>query len=90
MSSKREERRFLHDLSSPLTIAHGNLKILLKKTERMESLSDRDDYLMRLNHAMMACERLAELVAERRQYIITLGQDMSIGDQENFTSKTKD
>ncbi|MFW7379419.1 MAG: hypothetical protein ACOH5I_11465 [Oligoflexus sp.] len=76
MITVQEERKFLHDLSSPLTITHGNLKILLKKFESEQQTSDHDDSLKRLQHAMAACERLAVMLSERRQYLIALGQEL--------------
>lgn len=74
MIALQEERKFLHDLSSPLTITHGNLKILLRKIEQDQQCADRDDYIRRLHHAMDACERIALMLAERRKHLIELSQ----------------
>lgn len=83
MITVQEERKFLHDLSSPLTITHGNLKILLKKMETEQLTSDRDDSLKRLQHAMAACEKLALMLSERRQYLIALGQQLDTSGKTN-------
>lgn len=83
MIAQQNESRFLHDLSSPLTITHGNLKILIKKVELDQEFNNREDYLKRLKHAMDACERIVEMLAERRQHLIASGQQMDLDSPKN-------
>jgi len=69
--SFEDERQFLHDVANPLSIAHGNLKIALRK---MEGVTDNDpqirEVLERLNKAMEACEKMAKQVGDRRQALM--------------------
>ncbi|WP_141736005.1 hypothetical protein [Oligoflexus tunisiensis] len=69
--SFEEERKFLHDVANPLSIAHGNLKIALRK---MDGMNDQDpilrDVLERLHKAMEACEKMAKQVGDRRQALM--------------------
>lgn len=74
--SFEEERKFLHDVANPLSIAHGNLKIALRK---MDGIKDMDpqvrEVLERLNKAMEACEKMAKQVGERRQVLMDKQQN---------------
>ncbi len=69
--SFEDERKFLHDVANPLSIAHGNLKIALRK---MDSVKDQgpelQEVLERLNKAMQACEKMAKQVGDRRQALM--------------------
>ena len=69
--SFEEERKFLHDVANPLSIAHGNLKIALRK---LDGVIDKDpqlrEVLERLNKAMDACEKMAKQVGDRRQVLM--------------------
>jgi K+-sensing histidine kinase KdpD len=69
MNQNGEERKFLHDLSSPLAIAHGNLKILIRRLKSDEPL-DTEEHNQRLDHALQACDRLARMISERRKRLI--------------------
>ncbi|HET9240972.1 MAG TPA: hypothetical protein VFO10_27145 [Oligoflexus sp.] len=69
--SFEDERKFLHDVANPLSIAHGNLKIALRK---MDGLKDQGaeyrEVLERLTKAMEACEKMAKQVGDRRQTLL--------------------
>ncbi|MDQ3233796.1 MAG: hypothetical protein M3Q07_18420 [Pseudobdellovibrionaceae bacterium] len=69
--SFEDERKFLHDVANPLSIAHGNLKIALRK---LDSFKDMDpqlrEVLDRLNKALDACDKMAKQVGERRQELM--------------------
>lgn len=69
--SFEDERKFLHDVANPLSIAHGNLKIALRK---LDGIKDQDpqvrEVLDRLNKAMEACEKMAKQVGDRRQALM--------------------
>lgn len=73
--SFEDERKFLHDVANPLSIAHGNLKIALRK---MDGLKDQGSELRevqeRLNKAMEACEKMAKQVGDRRQALMDKDQ----------------
>ncbi len=66
-----EERKFLHDVANPLSIAHGNLKIALRK---MDGLKGQDlelrEVIERVQKALEACEKMAKQVGERRQALM--------------------
>lgn len=69
--SFEDERKFLHDVANPLSIAHGNLKIALRK---MDGIKDQgtefQEILERLTKAMEACEKMAKQVGDRRQALM--------------------
>ncbi len=66
-----EERKFLHDVANPLSIAHGNLKIALRK---MDALKGQDlelrEVIERVQKALEACEKMAKQVGDRRQALM--------------------
>lgn len=65
------ERKFLHDVANPLSIAHGNLKIALRKMDGLKDQNpDMREVLERLNKAMEACEKMAKQVGDRRQALM--------------------
>jgi archaellum component FlaC len=70
------ERKFLHDVANPLSIAHGNLKIALR---RMDGLKDQNpemrEVLERLNKAMEACEKMVKQLGDRRQVLMDKEQN---------------
>jgi hypothetical protein len=69
--SSEEERKFLHDVANPLSIAHGNLKIALRKLDAMKGQDPLVlEVLERLNKAMEACEKMAKQVGDRRQVLM--------------------
>jgi archaellum component FlaC len=69
--SFEDERKFLHDVANPLSIAHGNLKIALRKMDGIKDQSpDFQEVLERLTKAMEACEKMAKQVGDRRQALM--------------------
>ncbi len=74
-----DERKFLHDISNPLSIVHGNLKIALRK---MDPLKEADpqclEVIERLGKAIEACDRIVKQVGERRQFLLD-GQNQAAG-----------
>jgi signal transduction histidine kinase len=69
--SLEDERKFLHDVANPLSIAHGNLKIALRK---MEGVTDKNaqqrEVLERLHKAIEACEKIAKQLGDRRKTLM--------------------
>lgn len=66
---EQTEREFLHDLSNPLAIAYGNMRILSVKMEKdLNSLSP-ELILEKLHKALAAFERTNKLLELRRVYI---------------------
>lgn len=66
-----DERKFLHDVANPLSIAHGNLKIALRRMDGLKNQEpDLRDILDRLQKAMEACEKMAKQLGDRRQAIM--------------------
>jgi hypothetical protein len=70
-----DERKFLHDVANPLSIAHGNLKIALRK---LDAFKDQDpqirEAMERLNKAVEACEKMSKQVGDRRQTLMSKDQ----------------
>jgi hypothetical protein len=69
--SFEEERKFLHDVANPLSIAHGNLKLALRKMEKAKGQDpELQEILERMQKAMEACEKMAKQVGDRRQSLM--------------------
>jgi hypothetical protein len=69
--SFEEERKFLHDVANPLSIAHGNLKIALRKADGLkEQVPEVRELLERLTKAMEACDKMVKQVGDRRQALM--------------------
>lgn len=74
-----DERKFLHDISNPLSIAHGNLKIALRKMDPLKEIDPQClEIIERLNKAIEACDRMVKQVGERRQILLE-GQNQATG-----------
>ncbi len=69
MDDSREQRRFLHDLSNPLAIAQGNLRIVIDKLKKDAVLDEADPRLQRLEKALAACQQINVLLVDRRNII---------------------
>lgn len=68
-TADRTEREFLHDLSNPLAIAYGNLKIISAKIEADPNSMDMDAVLLKVNKALKAFEKANALLDKRRNHI---------------------
>lgn len=64
----REERAFIHDLSSPLAIASGLLEILAEELINFNSLEEQQK--VRLQKAIGSLEKMKELLRARRSHLI--------------------
>ena len=65
----KSEREFLHDLSNPLAIAYGNLKILASKLEADQNSIPMDMIIKKLSKAVTSFERANDLLDKRRVFI---------------------
>ncbi len=64
-----DERKFLHDLANPLSVAQGNAKIALRKLEQLQMKGEPfspQEFRERLVKIMGACDKLTAAVNERR------------------------
>ena len=79
MSDPAEERKFLHDLATPLSVALGMLESGLGQVERNEPLNPENikKLIDRLNKAKNAVIKSAELLKARRQVLIEEQQKRS-------------
>lgn len=62
-----DERKFIHDLSNPLAIAFGNLRLVSKGLEENPQLPPSPEMLVRMEKVMESFEKIIELLAERRR-----------------------
>lgn len=69
MSEAESERKFLHDLSNPLSIAYGNIKLITGKLEKDIHSMDVPGILDRLQKAVRNFERANALLDERRTFL---------------------
>lgn len=71
MSDPKEERKFLHDLATPLSVALGMLEVALDQTTKgavdKDQLKKLEDRLQKSRTAVLRC---VELLKERRQILI--------------------
>ncbi|MCX6131187.1 MAG: hypothetical protein NTX25_19280 [Proteobacteria bacterium] len=64
------ERTFLHDCANSLSVACGNLKLVLRKIElNTEPTAEAVEIKGRAAKAMEACEKMVQLIIARRQQI---------------------
>lgn len=65
-----DERKFLHDLSNPLAIGYGNVKILSSKLQKNPDALDKGDIIARLEKALTAFDRVNKLISDRRHDLL--------------------
>ena len=65
----KEEREFLHDLSNSLSIAQGNVKLVLRKLSKDPSSLSTEDIVLRLEKAGDAFDRISVQITDRRNQI---------------------
>lgn len=67
----KEERAFLHDISSPLMITMGMIDYVNSHLQKNELTSDDiEKYLTKLGKAKNALEKMAQLLKDRRSILI--------------------
>lgn len=67
------EREFLHDLSNPLAIAYGNMRIISAKLESDINSMDIETILTKINKSLNAFEKANQLLEQRRFFIKNSG-----------------
>ena len=68
--SAQEERKFMHDLANPISIAQGNVKLVIRKLQKDKESFDPDQIISRLQKASDAFETVMEMLGERRRILI--------------------
>lgn len=68
-----EERKFLHDISNPLTIAQGMVDSVIDSLEGVPGVDEKVH--TRLEKAVKAMERMAAGIKERREVLIKREND---------------
>lgn len=63
------EQVFLHDLSNPLAIAYGNIRILAKKLKQDPQSFSMEDILSRLEASLVAFDQANDKIRTRREMI---------------------
>ena len=67
MANDRGERGFLHDISSPLAVGQGNLRIIISKLKADPPAIAGQPLLEKLEKVMTSFEKIMNLVNDRRQ-----------------------
>lgn len=65
-----EERQFLHDLSNPLAICLGNLKIMLEKLKTDPGSVQLDQLLDKLTKATDGVDQARKMLSARRKELV--------------------
>ncbi len=68
-----EERKFLHDISNPLTIAQGMVDSVTDSLEGVDGVDEKVH--TRLEKAVKAMERMADQIRARREILIKAEKD---------------
>ena len=63
------ERQFLHDLSTPLMVSHGNLALLMEKLEKDPQACCTPMFRQKMGKILESMERVSHMVAARREII---------------------
>lgn len=69
-----EERKFLHDLSNPLAVGYGNMRIIGKKLDTIENASEVAGLKIgeRVQKALESFEKVSAMLKERKKYLESL------------------
>ena len=67
------ERAFLHDLSNPLAIAYGNMRLIVTKLEKDKTSMDIEAILVKLKKAGEAFDKATALLEARRAFLKSQG-----------------
>jgi len=69
--ASENDRKFLHDLANPLSIVNGNVKIALRKIERLSTQQpELKEIVEKLLKASHACETMMSQLSDKRQHLI--------------------
>jgi hypothetical protein len=77
MSDSSEERKFLHDLATPLSVALGMLESALDQLSKKSTIeqSDLKSLNERLEKSKNAVRRCVDLLTDRRQILLAQKQN---------------
>lgn len=64
-----QEHHFLHDISSPLSVGYGNLRLVIMKLRKDPDSLDKSDILTRLEKSLKAFDQANSLLSDRRSVI---------------------
>ena len=65
----KDERGFLHDISSPLAVGQGNLRIIISKLQTDPPAIGGEALLEKLRKVQTAVDKIVTLVTERRKVV---------------------
>ena len=80
----KEERKFIHDLANPIAIAQGNIKLTIRKLTKDPSSLSSEQVIERLEKACDAFDRIGDMLAERRQFLVERSENE---EEENDEAK---
>lgn len=66
MSDNTDERKFLHDLSSPLSAAMFMIDVMIERAQSDEAEMTKDELVKQLNGVLETHTRLKTLIESRR------------------------
>ena len=66
--AKKNEREFLHDISSPISVLQGGLEMLKGKIQNGK-ISDLSEIESRLDQLIGVSEKLVKILVERKEFI---------------------
>jgi hypothetical protein len=64
-----DERQFLHDLSTPLMVSHGNLVLLLEKLRKDPAACQTPAFVEKMEKALLSIEKVSHMVSARRDHL---------------------
>lgn len=65
----KAERRFLHDISTPLTVAHGTTGVILGRLQADKDALPPEMLLDRMGKIYISLEKIVTMLNERREVI---------------------
>lgn len=77
-----DERKFLHDLSNPIAICFGNIKIISSKLKKDPSSVTAEYLMTRLEKTVGAFDRINDMLADRRELILAREAESKNQDSE--------
>ena len=65
------EQKFLHDISNPLSVGYGNLRLVVMKMKKDINSLEKDKILERLEKSLDAFDKATQLLSDRRTVLKT-------------------
>lgn len=82
----KEQRKFLHDIASPMTIAMGMLDSALESLQKTTGVDP--VVINKLKKSASAMERMAEMIRVRRSEIVAMEKAEASGNPSVSAKKT--